>query len=230
MKNIGWIVLLLTCFQQVVGQNKLYFGLKASPSVSWLQVKSTDLEGDGAKIGFSYGLITDINFSENYAFGTGIDINHQGGKIKYPGVLGTEKATITEEYALQYLEIPLTLKMRTKEIGYFTYYGRFGVGADVLLSAKYDAKLASNSEKIEYKDQNIYDDLRFFRASMIIGLGAEYNISGSTKLVIGATYNNGFVNPLKGHVLTLDDDGFVVKGDKRKATTDFISLDFGIIF
>jgi hypothetical protein len=230
MKNIGWIVIVFFCFQQAKSQEKLFFGLKAAPSISWLQAKSTDLDGSGAKIGFSYGLIADVNFSENYSFGTGIDFNQQGGEIKYPGILDTELATITENYALQYLEVPFTLKMRTKEIGYFTYYGRFGLGADVLISAKADTKLKSSGETVKEKDLNVYDDLRFFRASIIIGLGAEYHLSGSTRLIIGATYNNGFVNPLKGHVLQLDDNGFVVKGDKRKATSDFISIDLGVIF
>jgi len=33
---------------------------------------------------------------------------------------------IDQSYNLKYVEIPLSLKLRTNEIGYLTYYGNFG--------------------------------------------------------------------------------------------------------
>ncbi len=49
------------------------FGLKATPTISWLRVDAEGLSNDGIRIGFTYGLVTEFKFSSNYAFATGIN-------------------------------------------------------------------------------------------------------------------------------------------------------------
>ena len=224
------MTLILLCFQQAVAQKKMYIGLKGSPGVSWFQPKTTGLDSKGARLSFSYGLLTDFNFTDNYSFGTGLEVNHHSGEVKYTDISGENIGTSTELLKLQYIEVPLTIKMRTNEIGYFTYYGQFGLGASYLIGAKGDASFTGAETEEKSSDVNVYDDVKPFRASLIIGLGAEYNVSGSTKLLIGVTFDNGFTNPLKGRVYEEDENGNITKGEKLKVTSNFISLNLGIIF
>ncbi len=78
--------------------NKFNFGLKISPTVAWFKA-SDNLDNDGSKIGFAYGLIADINFTNNYAFETGIDVTYRGGKLKYMDIYKMKTV-------LQYIELP----------------------------------------------------------------------------------------------------------------------------
>ena len=45
---------------------------------------------------------------------------------------------VDRSYSLQYVELPLTFKMRTKEMGYTTVYGRFGLGLGMNVKAEAD--------------------------------------------------------------------------------------------
>jgi hypothetical protein len=173
--------------------SKFNFGLKLSPTLAWFK-PSGEIKGDGAKIGFAYGLVADINFTANYAFETGIDVTYRGGKIKYDF---DKKASST----LQYIELPLTLKLKTNEIGYMTYFGKFGFAPGVNIRATGD---------ISKSDINVPN------LALIVGLGTQYSLGGKTSLLVGVTFNNGFLD--------------VLKLKEAKATTNFLALDLGVMF
>ncbi len=175
--------------------NKFNFGLKLSPTIAWFKAEGPGLESGGSKLGFAYGLIADINFAPNYAFETGIDVTYRGGKVKVEGI--DEKSDIT----LQYIELPLTLKLKTNEIGYLTYFGRVGFAPGVNIRASND---------ISKKDVNPIN------LSLIVGLGAQYSLGGKTSALVGITFNNGFLD--------------VAKEDNFKLASSFIALDLGIMF
>ena len=125
------------------------FGLKASPSVVWMRPETTNYTSDGLRVGFSYGLVGDIRLGDFYDFSTGITINMVGGKLVYPFKLSIEEQVdLSRTYKLNYLEIPLTIKMHTQEIGYLTYYGRFGFGAGVNLRSKASDSYVSAGNQI----------------------------------------------------------------------------------
>src|ERR1051325_7694083 len=111
---------------------KFHFGLKAAPSLAWLKTDSKTLSSDGSKFGFSYGLITESNFADHYAFATGIDVTYRGGK--FAQTMTDTIGNITKKNSkinLEYVEIPLTLKFKTNEIGYFTYFLQVGVAPGI---------------------------------------------------------------------------------------------------
>ncbi len=59
---------------------------------------------------------------------------------------------------------------------------------------------------------------------MVISGGIEYSLGGSTSLIVGATFNNGFSDVLKGK------NNYVNKTTAHKATNNFIALNLGILF
>ena len=113
------------------GGSKFHFGLKASPSYNWMKTDGTGLESDGGSIGLSYGLMTEFAISKNYAFATGLEITYRGGKYKY-------NSDSSYKQMLQYVEVPIGLKLKTNEIGYIKYYGLFGILPGFLVKAKED--------------------------------------------------------------------------------------------
>ena len=86
-------------------------------------------------------------------------------------------------YTFQYITIPLSFKMHTKEIGYFVYFLDFGLQAQIKTKAQSDDKVflqttgGSNNE-LNLSDLSQNDDTQPFKLSLTVGGGAEYNIYG----------------------------------------------------
>ncbi|HNP47194.1 MAG TPA: porin family protein [Bacteroidia bacterium] len=227
MRKIIFLSLMLISSFPMLAQDEtnFHFGLKAAPSFAWLRTDSKVASADGSKFGFSYGLMTEFNFTKRYAFATGIDVTYRGGKLKsiytVPNSLGTDSITTIEQaITLQYIEIPLTLKLKTNEIGYLTYFLQVGVAPGINIRSRADNKftsqsngntVASSEDKVDIKD-----DINSFNLSMIIGGGVEYTLSGSTTLLLGVQFNNGFLD--------------VEDSNDLKVNSNYLALTVGILF
>ncbi len=203
------------------------FGLKAAPNLSFIKPNTKNLKNDGARMGYSYGLMADFLFgvSHNYAFATGLYLNNTGTKSTYP-YMDRNLERITR---YQYIELPLTLKLKTNEIGYMTYYGQIGFGTAFNISAKgeLDQVNADDPKKVDrLTDENLLDHTNLFKASLILGAGLEFNFSGNTSAMVGITYNNGFSNILK-KVEIPDGAGNTTKLD---ANLKYFELSLGVFF
>jgi hypothetical protein len=215
--------LLLTTALYAEGDQKLHFGLKAAPSLAWLKSDSPGYTSDGSKFGFSYGLVTEFNFSDHYAFATGIDIAYRGGKFKTVASADSVTTSISSTYSLQYIEIPLTLKLKTNEIGYLTYYLQAGVAPGYNIRAR--SSFVSTTQittaggvqtaSSEGNNIDIKDNINNLNFSMIIGGGIEYTLSGSTVLLAGVQFNNGFLD--------------VFDGD-AKVNSNYLALTIAVLF
>ena len=198
---------------------KIGFGLQGSPHISWMKPDNEKLmKNDGVKLGFGYGLMFDFRFGQNYSFSTGINVINTSGRLEYQdsleipfihdGIEDTLPAT-TVTYKLGYLEIPLTLLLKTNEIGYMTYFGQFGVASQFNLKAKGDA--TTN----DIADADLSKEVKFLNMGLLIGGGFEYSLGGNTALVVALLYNNGFTDVLK---------------DEEKVTFKSLSLKLGVMF
>ncbi|HRH65961.1 MAG TPA: porin family protein [Bacteroidia bacterium] len=227
MKKIIFLSILMIYSFPMLAQDEttFHFGLKAAPSFAWLRTDSKNVSANGSKFGFSYGLMTEFNFTKRYAFATGIDIAYRGGKLKsiftVPNTGGGDSIITAEQgITLQYVEIPLTLKLKTNEIGYLTYYLQFGVSPGLNIRAKADNKFTTQSSgvtNVASEDKaDIKDDINSFNLSMIIGGGVEYTLSGSTTLLVGVQFNNGFLD--------------VEDADNLKVNSNYLALTVGILF
>ncbi|MEO5572473.1 MAG: porin family protein [Bacteroidia bacterium] len=217
------IILLLALCSLSLGNlfaQKFHFGLGVTPSLAWLHPGSDELTGDGSKIGFNYGLITEFGITENYAFATGITVDSKGGKLKskteVPFVIPPDTTLMSAvenfDYTIRYVEVPLTLKMKTNAIGYIRYYGQFGLAPGFLIGAKGTEKLGSYTP---VDNVDIKDNVNNFNVSLVIALGIEYNLSGNTNLLLGILYKNGFSDVLN---------------QEGKANANSLGLNVGILF
>ena len=220
-------------------QAQIKLGLKLSPQITWVAPESKGISSGGSKINASYGLMFDYYFTENYAFATEISVANYAGELIVKdskitrGVIPAVSQDVNYIYRTQYVSVPLMLRMRTNEIGYFRYYADFGLDLALLVRAKADINNSSidltevNVNTPDKKDEytiesndipsiKYNDDVAILRTAMVIGVGIQYKIFGNTLLVAGARYNKALNN------FTVEDDW--------KAQMNAVSLNLGVLF
>ncbi len=252
-------VMLTTAVEAQTKQWKI--ALHVDPNISWLKPDNKNLTAGDNKLNFGFGISIDKMFTANYAIGTGINIFNTGGQLSYFDERITDAgvrtiARMDRTYNLKYAEVPLTLKLRTNEIGYITYWAQVGVGLGVNIKSKGDdvidyKKLENGTtpdvlnwvdvgdiiddESIE--DEDIGSDISIFRSSLIIAGGIEYNLSGDASIVAGVCLNNAFSNVLKGKGVSASNNepDFNVQDNTpkvfdMKGISNLVSLQIGILF
>jgi len=205
--------------QNFIGQGFGFrLGLTATPTIGWIKPEQGKTEGVG--LGFSYGLMGDFNFAPNYSFSTALTITTINGKSTEVNVMPYQATSNTTnpvsydlKYRMQYVELPLTIKLKTLKTDGKRWYGQFGLSNGFNISAKQDA-IRNGAEVGD--NVNVSDYSRFYRAGLIIGGGGEFDISGNTSILAGLTFNNGFTN--------------IVKDGNREVKNHYLALNFGLFF
>lgn len=189
-------------------------GICLNPTLGWISENVQDMEKDGMKFGLEGGLILEYYFSDNYAFNTGLKLGNFGGKLVYNDTVfvnsDDREALINEvKYKMQYVSVPLGLKLKTNQIGYFSWYAQLGFTPQINIGAKAEVQN-------EADDINVIKNVALMNLSYHFGGGFEYGVGGETAILIGVLYNNGFMD-----VLTK-------QGDKEKLS--FLTLQLGVMF
>lgn len=188
----------------------------------------------GANVNFGFnetiGLCTGLEFdfnTVNYAAAAGNSIYYayNDSKILQQG----ETSSSDQLYRLStrkqkgtYLTIPTMLLFKTNFIGYFRYFGKFGLRNSFLLSSKITdqgSNLSSNNELLgvetagENANMTASGDMFFFKSAIGLTGGAEWNFTGSTCLMAELGFYYG-ITPLhidrnedKTTLYTVTDDG-----------------------
>ena len=147
-----------------------------------------------------------------------------------------------------YVTIPVLLKLMTKDISGFKYFGMFG--GNVAVQTKYRA--ADNVTQLVFNSvTNLYDeagtrtisdmrpsgDIVPVNVALNVGLGFEYNISGSTSLFVSINYIRGFINqytPTSSYITDNIKTNMYIKGgtpnSKQSAYSDGVQINFGVLF
>ena len=239
MKNVTILVFGMLITQLSFAQGEFRFGLKGSSNFGWVGGTSKNIVNDGTTVAFGYGIMGDYYFKPNYGISAEIMLSNIKSKftVTEPLVFNSVPSdTVNDlryEYNIQYLDIPLTMKLRTKEIGDMTYFGQFGVSMGFALNAKTSIvstglpKFISDQEPTEYRVNdaegdaftvNNFDDKVFlFRLPLIIGGGVEYKMAGSTSLQGGVRIANTFTD-------------MFVKDKTAIAKNNYVALSIGVLF
>lgn len=228
-KIIVLITFLLITYQGISQVKPFRFGVKLAPNLSWISPDTEGYEYDGMQMGFSWGFLADITLTENYFVKTGFNIDYFNAKLSYP-----EQRSLTEtdpsmtlgnldrKYKLQYLELPVTLKMRTNKFGEFAFYGEIGFGAAFNLRAKAEDKFTYGNNTVE-SEADIKDEIALVKGSLIVGAGLEYFIDESTTIITSLIFSNGLSNILSG-------DTTVEPIEKQRGSLYSMQLCIGIMF
>lgn len=216
MRSCIILILLLSGAELLAQETK--FGVTINPQFTWMSVESKKDNPNGGAVGISGGLTLDHYFQKNYAFLTGVELGTQGGGIKYGDSLSLQVYNETQHfvpgttinYKLQYITVPIGLKLKTNQIGYFSYFARVGFTNQFNISAK-----ASSSDN-QLSNDVVRKEIGIYNLSYHFGIGTMYAISEDTSISFGIIYHNGFIN--------------VTKNNDSRVFSRIISLQIGVIF
>ncbi len=189
--------IILLALSTVVSGQGLSFSVVFDPQISWMSTDSRRVEPDGSMFGFNAGLVTDIFFADNYAFSTGISIWKTGGNLNFLDSTSIDFGGGDTEilppdtrvtYHMQYITIPLGLKLKTNEIGYIRFYAHLGINNHINIKATADASSGN------INGDNIKNEIQIYNMSYFIGGGMEYSLGGNTALITGIYYTNGILD------------------------------------
>ncbi len=190
MRKITMLLFAPFLFSASLMAQGFQFGLKANPVVYWAKAESKDIKvtaaNEGMVLGFSYGLYGEKQISPNYAVSVAIFHHMNGLKYSVTDTNGATKAVVNHK--LQHVTIPFSMIMRTNEIGYMTYFARFGGLLSVAVKSKGSATIGSNT----------YDNLTLkynpVGLGMLIAVGGQYSLGGKTSVVGGVRFENYFTD------------------------------------
>ncbi|MDN5216371.1 outer membrane beta-barrel protein [Fulvivirgaceae bacterium BMA12] len=210
MKNCIIIFFLFFVSSYTVAQTRL--GLRISPTISANRLESKadslDLANNGAALRFIAGIFADKYLGGSYYFSTGLF--YAPKRVSYEVTNNLTGSKTKEIYNLQYVLLPLSLKLLTSEIALDTrLYFQVGVNLEV----KIHEEAVRTSELYVNKFRNL-------EASSLLGLGVERRISTNVNLYGGFTYYRGLFNVASSRS---DQPELIVKND-------LFSLDFMIRF
>lgn len=213
-------------------------GFKIIPGIDWTKAVTSNVVKNGSGIGFSFGLMADIKLDQNYFFTPEINITTMSNSMKLKGdsiysLAGPTRNynNVTYKYSLKYIEIPLTFKFRTNESNGMRYWGQIGIAPGIMIgnqvtttatavggpnfptNEKY-ISTASDNDKYDFTQHQ--DNINALRASMILGAGIEYNLSGNTSFYTGLRFNNGFTD--------------ILNDKKSKMINNVLGLELGFFF
>lgn len=251
MKKIV-ILSLLFCFSiSSYAQDDVMIGVHLNPFISWMSTNNKAIESAGVNPGFKLGMSGEFYGGKKsddlsiYAFTVGLGISfNQGGTLNYTqgGDLFQRSALIDSSYIsatgtslvpdsstvkhrLQYVEIPVGIKLRTNEFGYLRYYMEvpFTLGIRTQSRSDIDGQFLDISEK-----ENTTPDMSILNLSWGIGAGVEYDISGTgtTALFAGLYFQSGFLDVTRNDK---DDKGANIV-ENAKATINKVNLRVGVFF
>ena len=217
------------------------FGLQLSPSLTWMNTNEPKLSGGGTNLGLKLATQAEFFFAPNYAIATGIGVHfNAGGTLKsseggrfftttipdgdgFGSIVGPNVAL---KYSIQYVEIPLALKLRTREFGYLTYY----IEAPIFtfgFRGKTTGSLSGGGVTSATEELTINKEVSPVSVAWGFGGGVEYSVSESTRLCGGLQFSRVFTDVTKDKDYTYT--GRTQAGDPT-ANINSITLRLGVLF
>ncbi len=222
-------------------QQDVRFGFQASPVLSWMNTDNNRINSSGQNLGLKLGMLGEFYFRENYAVSSGIGFwFNAGGTLlhEYSGIywdpailppgVDTMPDMVKLKYGIQFVEIPIGLKMRTKEFG----YNRFYVEPALALGFKTQARGTAIGQGLgeEVEKLNIRKEVNPFNLSWGIGAGLERSISQSTSLVLGLAFQVGFADLTRNRGQTFVPNRPEPVRENSKGKANGLILRLGVLF
>ena len=214
MKKFAFSVSLLCFTFFAYSQPKI--GLTFSPSMSISRVKyKSDITGDisnnGTAIRFKFGLEADFPVADNYSFSTGLIYAPKRAGYTTSGFSGATEDF--QDYRIQYLQIPLTLKLYTSEIQPdIKAFFKLGFLAEIKLF----------SEAMQQYNFELVEKFTPYDVSFTFAAGVEYGAGINSVLYASIFYDRGLVNIVERQYQFIPND-LITK-------LDMVGLQLGIKF
>ncbi|MCH2224142.1 MAG: PorT family protein [Crocinitomicaceae bacterium] len=208
---------------QEAADKKVQAGLVFGTGMNFQKMGTKLMTTDGIGSDWTVGTNLSFTFNETVGFCTGVEFDFS--TMNYAAAAGNEiyyvyndseilqqadvaSSTGSEIFRLStrkqkatYLTVPTMLLFRTNFIGYFRYFGKFGLRNSFLLSSKItdqgsnltpDDEILGVEEAGTNSNMSAKGDMFFFKSAVGLAGGTEWNFTGSTSLAVEIGYYYGF--------------------------------------
>ncbi len=192
-------LLIIFCISGVIANAQQFrYGFSIAPAQNILNIESDLYNPAEAFKGFQYGLLFDqtIGKGEHIGLSLGINLNYTNSGLS---TIQESGADDLKEWAVRgrYIEVPLTLKLRTGQIGSFVFYGEGGAsyGKCIRAVGDYTVNGIRRDSDFDFIDKGNSNGLTYepMNASLIFGLGTEIAITEDASILIGFFMAKGLV-------------------------------------
>lgn len=196
---------------------QIEIGLQVSPTIAgnrFISDSKYGFERTNSNMHIGVGVIADYFFAHNYAFSSGLLFRGKGGEFRY----NTEDGSpASEDIDLQYLEIPVSLKLFTNEVApAINLYFQVGGSLNTMVGAKVNGQKVHEGVKATKR-------INTFEADALLGTGAELLLGQSTKVLAGISYHHGLSDIDNYYGKRFSDKNIAIKNN-------YFSIDFGVKF
>lgn len=204
------------------------FGVKVAPTFDWASSGSNMVKNDGLRMGFNAGLVVEYAVTEQIAVSSGINFNFLRMKYTFTDYrfvddfLEQTNVAVNRKVNATVVEIPLKAKVGYEVMDLFKAYFEAGLGLGFNTKDNVNDKYSYfwvTSDRDTYVNRT--DQYRLLQASMIVGLGAEYEISAGLSAFAQLSVDHSFSNAF-AHALAKQ-SGSIVRNN-------FIGIELGVLF
>jgi opacity protein-like surface antigen len=218
MRRLLAILIILTALMPARSQAPIRFSVHLDPQFAWFSSDDKGAEPNGSIFHLQAGLQMDYLFAENYAFALGVAINNLGGNLLYTdstefSIKGEPVQVVpgnSVKQNLQYVDIPVGLKLKTEELGYATFFFQLGFNPMININAKGTSDAASMDK------DDIRENIHLFCLGYHAGAGVEYKLGGNTAVIGGIRWTSGLTD--------------VTDNDRANVKLNALSVHLGILF
>jgi len=196
VKRITLLTVILIIAVSVNGKTRTQLSFTASPSINWMSSNNQFVANSRLVAGYDFGLSADVFFGDNerYSLLSGLQILNSGAKLSvindnpftFAGVDLPKSTEIT--YRLRYVEIPLSIKLKTDQFRRKRYWTQLGLSPMINIGSKGD----TNDGKL--KKVNINEEINLFNLAMNVGVGFDFDLGGNNAFTCGLLFQNGLID------------------------------------
>ena len=198
------------------------YGLYLSPMISWFGTDVDNISNKGARAGFGASITAERHLTDNWYFSSGLGFSAVSGRLVNSSAsffrFSDHTSTIPEGepiiYRLQYLSIPVGMKIKTMETGYLVYFAEFGLDPKVAISRRVDIP------SISVEGKRAAGEIKSLNTGYHISGGAEYSIDGNASLILGIGFESNIFDTTRDYETNESD----------RSTQRMVKFIFGINF
>jgi len=186
-----------------INLEQLKFGIKISPTISWLNISHNEAIAGGATMKLGVGLTAHYEMNDILAVVSGINYNSIGGYMADSRSFNDVNYKDYFKVNYQTLEVPLGLKIKTPTINKYNYYLQGGVTTSFILSA--NEKMYSATTGKVLKNTDTLKDLTYpTNVGYFAGAGMRYSITDKLKIFVEVNYKDALSTISNGENYTTD--------------------------
>jgi len=197
-KIIFFFIFALIPWRLSIAQDYRY-GIYVAPVISWFRTDAADVSNKGARAGFAFSISAERHLTDNWHFSSGLAFSTASARLvstkssffRFQDHTSIVAAGDPVIYRLQYISIPVGIKIKTPETGSLTYFAEFGLDPKMVINGKVDIP------SIEIKGENAMTEIKRLNLGYHASGGAEYSIDGNISLILGLGYESNIFDITK---------------------------------